>query len=99
MRESERTKETVRTSDIYQGAYLLSIGGSVQGLEVVKELDKDVCIITFHGESIQSKLKDYASNQAIVDPLLYQKAINRIKDIVFKALHKARENGNKGGAL
>jgi len=94
---SERKKETVRTSDIYQSAYLLAIGSSVRSLEVSRELDKDVCIITFEGEIIQSKLKDYVSNKASVDPLLYQKAINRVKDIVFKALDKARENGIKGG--
>ena len=83
-------KERIRTSDIYQGAYLLAIGGSVDGLEVVKELDKEVCFITLQGEEFQSKLKDYTDSKAIVDPLLYQKAINRIKDIVFKALDKAR---------
>ena len=86
----ERTVERIRTSDIYQGAYLLAIGGTVDGLEVVKELDKEVCIITFTGLNVKSKLNDYVNNQASIDPLLYQKAINRIKDIVFKALDKAR---------
>jgi len=83
-------KERIRTSDIYQGAYLLAIGGTVEGLEVVKELDKDVCFITLQGNDVNSKLNDYTNNQATIDPLLYQKAINRIKDIVFKALDKAR---------
>ena len=86
----ERTVERIRTSDIYQGAYLLAIGGTVDGLEVVKELDKEVCIITFTGLNVKSKLNDYVNNQASIDPLLYQKAINRIKDIVFKALDKSR---------
>ena len=86
----ERTVERIRTSDIYQGAYLLAMGGSVDGLDVVIELDKDVCFISFTGLNIISKLNDYSNNQATIDPLLYQKAINRIKDIVFKALDKAR---------
>jgi hypothetical protein len=49
------------------------------------------------GESIKSHQQIYLSNQALVDPVLYQKAINRIKDIMFKALDKAKEKCGHGG--
>ena len=100
MKENDKRKEKVRISDFYQGAYLLIIGAKVEGLEVVKELDKEICFITFTGCNIISKLNDYVNSQAIVDPLLYQKALNRVRDIVHKAIDKARqENFKKGGLI
>jgi hypothetical protein len=87
----------VKTADIYQAAFLLALGSSVEGLEVVKELDKDVCILTLQGESIKSHQESYLTSQALVDPMLYQKAINRIKDIVFKAIAHAKETSRRSG--
>ena len=84
-------KEEVKTTDIYQAAFLLALGSSVKSYEVVKELDKDVCVLTLTGESTKTHQQIYLANQGLVDPVLYQKAINRIKDIVFKALDKAKE--------
>ena len=91
-------REQVKTACIYQAAYLLALGSSVERLEVVKELDKDVCILTLEGESLQSHRESYITNKALIDPVLYQKAINRIKDIVFKAINQVKEASNlKGG--
>ena len=84
-------KEEVKTTDIYQAAFLLALGSTVKSHEVVKELDKDVCVLTLTGENVKTHQQVYLSNQALVDPVLYQKAINRIKDIMFKALDKAKE--------
>src|SRR4030042_4937713 len=90
-------KEEIKTTDIYQAAFLLALGSSVKSHEVVKELDKDVCVLTLTGESIKTHQQIYLTNQALVDSVLYQKAVNRIKDIVFKALDKAREKCGHGG--
>jgi len=83
-------KDTFKTSDIYQSAYLLSLGCSVEGVEVAKELDKDVCILTLKGESLKKSLESYLTGKALVEPQLYQKALIRIKDVVFKALSKVQ---------
>lgn len=92
-------KEEIKTSDIYQAAFLLALGSSVKEVEVVKELDKDTCVLTLKGENVKSHLDLYLTNKALVDPLLYQKAVNRIKDIVFKALDKVKEKQVYGGRL
>ena len=84
-----RKREQLKTADIYQAAYLLAKGAVVEDLELIKELDKDVCLLILSGESITSHQQSYINNQALIDPVLYQKAINRIKDIVFKAVDKA----------
>ena len=90
--------EVVRTTDIYQAAYLLAKGACVEDIELVKEFDKDVCLLTLGGESVQSHQQSYINNQALIDPVLYQKALNRIRDIVFKAVDQVKESSkNRGG--
>jgi hypothetical protein len=85
--------ETVTTSNIYHAAYLLTQGSSVDYVEVVKELDQYKCIMTLVGSSLNAHLEAYLNHTALVDPCLYQKAITRIKDIVFKAVSR---NGKEG---
>ena len=92
-------KEEIKTTDIYQAAFLLALGSSVKAFEVIKELDKEVCVLTLSGESVKAHQQIYLTNQALVDPVLYQKAINRIKDIVFKALDNTREKAHRGGRI
>lgn len=96
--------ERVKVRDFYQAAYLMSIGAVVVDVELVPELDKDVCILTFSGEQIQSHLKTYLNNQALVNPLLYQRAVNRVREIVFHTLDNAADetqdapkSSNQGG--
>jgi hypothetical protein len=94
-----KKREHVKTADIYQAAYLLSKGAVIEDLELIRELDKDVCILLLSGESIRSHQESYVNNQALIDPVLYQKAINRIKDVVFKAVDQSKKGSNQGGAL
>ena len=92
-----KRREQVRTADIYQAAYLLAKGAVIEDLELVKEFDKDLCILTLGGEQVQSHQQTYINNQALIDPVLYQKAINRIKDIVFKAIDQTKKASYQGG--
>ena len=93
-----KKREFVKTADIYQAAYLLVKGAGIEDIELVKEFDKDVCLLTLGGESIQSYQQSYLNNQALIDPVLYQKALNRIRDIVFKAVDQVKEaSKNRGG--
>lgn len=94
-----RKREQVKTSDIYQAAYLLAKGAVIEDLELIKELDKEVCFLLLSGESIRSHQESYINNQALIDPVLYQKAINRIKDIVFKAVDQCKKSSNEGGKV
>jgi len=87
----------IKTTDIYQAAYLLARGAVIEDLELVKELDKDVCIVILSGESVLSDQQAYINNQALIEPVLYQKAINRIKDIVFKAVSQMKKYSYHGG--
>jgi hypothetical protein len=86
-----KTREQIKTSDIYQAAYLLVKGACVEDIELVKEFDKDVCLLTLGGKSVQSHQQVYNNNQALIEPVLYQKALNRIRDIVFKAVDQVKE--------
>jgi len=102
MRDNEEKKETIRTTDIHLSAYLLALGYSITGLTVTKQLNKDICILTFEGASLEEQRMSYLSNRAKVDPVLYQKAVNRIRDMIFEALDKARAQGSiasDGGAV
>lgn len=92
-----KKREQVKTADIYQAAYLLAKGAVIEDLELIRELDKDVCILLLSGESIRTHQETYINNQALIDPVLYQKAINRIKDIVFTAIDQAKKTSGKGG--
>ena len=93
-----KKREQVKTADIYQAAYLLAKGAVIEDLELIKELNKDVCILLLSGESIRSYQETYINNQALIEPVLYQKALNRIRDIVFKAVDQVKESSkNRGG--
>jgi len=92
-----KRREQVKTADIYQAAYLLAKGGIIEDLELVKEFDKDICVLTLCGEQIQSHQQTYINNHGLIDPVLYQKAINRIKDIVFKAIDQTKASKHLGG--
>ena len=92
-----KRRKLVRTADIYQAAYLLAKGTVIQDLELIKELDRDVCLLILTGESVQSYQQTYINNQALIDPVLYQKAINRIKDIVFKTIAQTKKASLKQG--
>ena len=73
-------------------------GAGIEDIELVKEFDKDVCLLTLGGESVQSHQQVYINNQALIEPVLYQKALNRIRDIVFKAVDQVKESSkNRGG--
>ena len=92
-----KKREFVRTSDIYLSAYLLAKGAGVEDVELVKEFDKNICLLILSGESIQSHQQTYLNNQALIDPLLYQKALNRIRDVVFKAMDQVKNTFGQGG--
>ena len=94
-----RKREQVKTADIYQAAYLLARGAVIEDLELIRELDKDVCVLLLGGDSIRSYQESYINNQALIDPVLYQKAINRIKDIVFTAIDQAKNASKKQGGI
>jgi hypothetical protein len=83
--------ERVKTSDIYQAAYLIARFAVIEKIEVIKELDKDVCVLQLSGDHIRSDQEAYINGQALIDPVFYQKAVNHIKDVVFTAIEKARK--------
>ena len=88
--------DNVKTTDIYLAAYLLIVGANIEGLEVTKELDKEVCIITLEKDLIKTFKEAYITGKAKVDPVLYQKAINRIKDIMFKSIANSKTSYSGG---
>jgi hypothetical protein len=102
MKEKQKTIvpkkwERVKTSDIYLSAYLIARFAVIEKLEVIKELDKDVCVLQLSGDHVRSDQEAYINGQALIDPVFYQKAINRIKDVVFTAIEKAGKQARKGG--
>jgi hypothetical protein len=93
-----KKREQVKTSDIYQAAYLLAKGAVIDNLELIRELNKDVCVLLLSGESLRSYQESYINNQALIDPVLYQKAINKIKEIIFRAIDQGKKSSGQGGA-
>jgi hypothetical protein len=89
--------ERVKTSDIYLAAYLIAKFAVIKEIEVIKELDKDVCVLQLSGEHVRSDQEDYINSQALIDPVFYQKAVNRIKDVVFTAIDQAKNSSKQGG--
>src|SRR4030042_1385624 len=85
-----KRRSLVRTADIYLSAYLLAKGAGIEDVELAKEFDRDICLLTLGGESVWSHQQTYINNQALIDPVLYQKALNRIRDIIFKAMDHAK---------
>ncbi len=75
--------DTIKTSDLYYGAYLLSSGGKLEGFSVEASLGCRKIFFEFSGSGLESFKTKYLSGQAVVNVRDLRSGIKHLKDIIL----------------
>jgi hypothetical protein len=68
------------TTDIFKGAFLLSKGGALSGINFN---DSHIATFAINGEGIHELDQDYKTGKALVDPVVLRKSLNHLRDLLF----------------
>lgn len=92
--------QSVETTDIFIGAFLLSRGGSLCGIRI-KDGAKGIASFRIEGEDLERLGSEYGQGKALVDPLEFRRSLNHLRDVLFEFREKGtrhdRKRENRGG--
>lgn len=93
------TRTSLETTDIFIGAFLLSMGGCLCGIRV-KDHVKGIAAFRIEGEDLERCERDYRAGCALVNPVSLRDSLNTLRDILFELLERregsARYDGKRG---
>ncbi len=98
----------MRTDDIYLGAFVLSRGGELCGVEVRGVNGRRVAFFRVEGPALVEAEREYYGGPAVVNLLVLKSAVRRLKDAAFSAIreeerkdaaanHAGRDRASQGG--
>ena len=76
------TMESVKTSDLYHSAYLLSNGGKLEEIRI-KGKDGRTVEFEFTGENVAKLTQEYILGEATVNLRYLKSSLNHLRDIIF----------------
>jgi hypothetical protein len=92
--------QSVETTDIFIGAFLLSQGGSLSGVRV-KDTENNTVAFMIEGERLEWLSDEYGSGKARVEPVRFRECLNHLRDILFEIVERGarhdRKRENRGG--
>jgi hypothetical protein len=74
--------QSIETSDLFRGAYLLCRGGRVGATR----LERGQVIFAIEGEGLLEEDLRYRTGSALVNPLQLREVLNLLRDLVFERL-------------
>ncbi len=74
---------SLETTDIFRGAFFICMGGD---LEDIQFRHRQIASFMFKGPNLHEHDKAYINGHALVNPLKFREALNRLRDILFKQL-------------
>ena len=80
----------VSTRDIYESAYLLTLGANIENVEVITENNKLVCKFSFSGSNLLQAQNDYFNAKAVVNLWDFRGCYNRINSLIGTARKEAK---------
>jgi hypothetical protein len=78
----------IRTDDLFLGAFALSRGGEVAGIEVSGVNGRRVAYFRIEGADLEQVRRDYYHGPAVVNLQLLKAAVRRLKDEAFSAIRQ-----------
>ena len=91
--------QTVETTDIFIGAFLLSRGGSLSGIRI-KDGVRGIAAFRIEGEDLERLGSEYGAGKALVNPLRLRESLNHLRDVLFEFREKGtrydRTSENRG---
>ena len=83
MQNALKETDHVKTSDLFYGAYLLSMGGRIDAVQVALDGSKKV-FFQFSGPRIQHLTQEYLSGEAMVNLRQLKSSLKHLKDIIYQ---------------
>jgi hypothetical protein len=80
------------TTDIFLGAYLLSSGGDLSGINFN---DDQIATFMFTGVDLYQLDHEYRSGSALVNPVHLRTSLNHLRDILFEMRDRRRRDENR----
>jgi hypothetical protein len=87
-------QSTVETTDIFRGAFFLSKGGRLSGVNVT-ENGRRVVSFLIVGEDLAALDEAYRDGKAMVNPLQLRESLNHLRDVLFRALRENERNNER----
>lgn len=78
--------------DLFEGAYLLSCGCSLERVSVVTRKGRRTAVFTIRGEKIDDASEAYRTGRAEMNVALLKFTLEKLKDAMFAELRKHRKN-------
>ena len=75
--------DTIKTSDLYYGAYLLSSGGKLEGFSIDTSFGPRKIFFEFSGSNLDGFKSRYLSGQAVVNVRDLRASLKHLKDIIL----------------
>ena len=85
----------VKTSDIYQGAYILTRGGFLDHLELENRRGRPAVIFT--GTGVEELAREFESGRATANVSIFRGFLDRLKDQMFAALREDKKESQAYG--
>ncbi len=79
------------TTDIFLGAFLLSSGGDLSGINFN---ERHIATFMFTGEGLHQLDRDYMKGRALVNPVHLRESLNHLRDLLFDMRDRRRRNLN-----
>jgi len=88
------------TSDMYEVAYYLTLGFTIENIELINENKNLICNFTVTGENINSARIDYFNAKAFVNLLDFRRAYQRVSTLGISVKKEAKKQAsNKSGGI
>ncbi len=76
----------IETKDIFRGAYLLCMGGT---LHETKLADSRQVTFVIEGKNLEQKDIQYHTGHALVNPIQLRETLNLLRDLIFEMWNAA----------
>lgn len=80
------------TTDIFLGAFLLSSGGDLSGVNFNKPR---IATFMFTGDDLCQLGRDYQNGTALVNPVHLRSSLNHLRDILFEMKNRREKRNGK----
>ncbi len=84
-------QKSLETTDLFKGAFLLCMGGSLANIRVEFNGRKTATFM-ITGNNLEKFNTDYVTGRAMVNPTQLKNSLNHLRDILF---NKLREKENR----
>ena len=74
---------TIETKDIWQGAYVMSEGGWLEGVRIHRRNGKKEFIFLFEGDSVEDLSRMFQSGQAYCNITRLKASMSHLKEVIF----------------